>query len=56
LARRAASSELDDADSLAAAARVAGLSDEDIAALTAPLQDDEALVALARSVSHLEEH
>jgi uncharacterized protein DUF4350 len=40
----------------ARASGTAGLSPEDVAALDAPITDDDDLVALARSVSHLQEH
>lgn len=56
LARRSGRQDLDTPDGVRAAGRVAGLSDDDVAALLAPLADDHDLVALARTVSHLEEH
>jgi hypothetical protein len=56
LARRVDLRDLDDPQALSAAARVAGLDKQDADALAAPLTDDNDLVALARSVSHLQEH
>jgi hypothetical protein len=55
LARRSGRRDLADEVSVRAAARAVGLDAADADALVAPLDDDQALVALARSVAHLEE-